>query len=321
MKTKCAIIRELNKPLDVDFIEVPSLQHGQVLVKVHYGGLCGAQLNEISGLKGEDKYLPHLLGHEGFGTVLEVGHGVTKVKRDDRVILTWIIGGGLEGGSKKYGDCNAGSITTFQEYSVISENRLVLCPSFSYIDAPRLAMFGCMIPTGCGTVLYLAEGNSIRVFGAGNIGTAVVLAARACKKHKVYAVDISEEKLKAISRFGAIVNLPTDDLEKVDTAIDTTGNVKVIEQAFASIKDNGTLIILGNSSVGSVVSFNPFDFIKGKKVIGSWGGGCSPDIHIPYLMHTIDVSDISVKVFSLDNINNAIEEFRKGSCDKILVGC
>ena len=52
---------------------------GQVFVKIDYSGICGAQINEIDAVKGIDQYLPHLLGHEGVGTVLESGPGVTTV--------------------------------------------------------------------------------------------------------------------------------------------------------------------------------------------------------------------------------------------------
>ena len=62
---------------------------GQVLVKVECSGICGSQIGEISGAKGEDKYLPHLMGHEGCGYVLDVGEGVTKVKVGDKIILHW----------------------------------------------------------------------------------------------------------------------------------------------------------------------------------------------------------------------------------------
>ena len=78
MRFKAAILTELNKPLVVDEIEVPVLDVGQVLVRVHASGICGAQIGEISGAKGPDKWLPHLLGHEGGGVVLEVGPGVEK---------------------------------------------------------------------------------------------------------------------------------------------------------------------------------------------------------------------------------------------------
>ena len=74
--TKAAILVEQHQPLVVAEVELPeTLGVGQVLVKIHYSGICGSQLGEIDGVKGEDRYLPHLLGHEGSGTVLAVGPG------------------------------------------------------------------------------------------------------------------------------------------------------------------------------------------------------------------------------------------------------
>ena len=61
---KAAILETLNAPLILADVEVPPLVCGQVLVELHYSGICGAQIGEISGVKGEDKFLPHLLGHE-----------------------------------------------------------------------------------------------------------------------------------------------------------------------------------------------------------------------------------------------------------------
>ena len=74
---KAAILVESNKPLIIDDISLPdNLQFGQVLVEVHYSGICGAQINEIDAVKGPDKFLPHLLGHEGSGVVEKIGLNV-----------------------------------------------------------------------------------------------------------------------------------------------------------------------------------------------------------------------------------------------------
>ena len=68
IKIKAAILVKNHAPLELAEIESPDrLRYGQVLVKVHYSGICGAQINEIEGAKGPDKFLPHLLGHEGCG--------------------------------------------------------------------------------------------------------------------------------------------------------------------------------------------------------------------------------------------------------------
>ena len=87
---KAAILAESRKPLLVDEIQLPeTLGVGQVLVKVLYSTICGAQLNEIAAAKGPDKFLPHLLGHEASAQVVEVGPGVTNVKPGDTVVLHW----------------------------------------------------------------------------------------------------------------------------------------------------------------------------------------------------------------------------------------
>ena len=84
MKTLAAILVEQKAPLVVEEIELPRLALGQVLVKMLASGICGSQIGEIDGVKGPDRFLPHLLGHEGCGIVLEVGEGVRTVKPNRR---------------------------------------------------------------------------------------------------------------------------------------------------------------------------------------------------------------------------------------------
>ena len=94
---KAAILLEQNSPLVIDEVQLPDkLDYGQVLVKVHYSGICGSQLGEIAGVKGPDPYLPHLLGHEGSGIVLETGLDVRYVNEGDHVVLHWRPGKGIE---------------------------------------------------------------------------------------------------------------------------------------------------------------------------------------------------------------------------------
>ena len=122
---KAAILVEQNKPLVIDDIELPSnLNFGQVLVKIHYSGICGSQLGEIDGVKGRDRYLPHLLGHEGSGTVLKIGPGVKQIKPQNKVILHWRKNLGIESELPLYKwknqKLNAGWVTTFNEYAIVS---------------------------------------------------------------------------------------------------------------------------------------------------------------------------------------------------------
>ena len=87
---------ELNKPLRLVNLELGELSFGQVLVRVLVSGICGSQLHEISGNKGNRKFLPHLMGHEGCGIVEEIGPGVKTVKPGDKVVMHWRVGIGIE---------------------------------------------------------------------------------------------------------------------------------------------------------------------------------------------------------------------------------
>ena len=150
-----AVLEECGKPLRLLDLEIPKLKRGQVLVKIAYSAICRSQLMEIGGHRGPDRWLPHLLGHEASGTVADVGPEVTKVKPGDDVILTWIKSSGIESETPKYNHngrtINAGPITTFSTWSIVSENRVVPKPSQLGMDVAVL--FGCALATGSGMVL------------------------------------------------------------------------------------------------------------------------------------------------------------------------
>ena len=121
-----AVLYETDKPLIIEELCIPEVGFGQVLVNIKYSGLCHTQLEEMTGKRGEDAHLPHLLGHEGAGIVEEIGAGVTHVKPGDHVVLGWMKGEGISSETPIYhnGDklINAGWITTFNEFAVVAEN-------------------------------------------------------------------------------------------------------------------------------------------------------------------------------------------------------
>ena len=127
--TQAAILVAQRSPLVVDMIELPTqLEVGQVLVEIIVSGICGSQLGEIDGVKGPDRFLPHLMGHEGFGIVIDTGPGVKNVQRGDSVVLHWRPGAGMQSDPPKYlwrGEpLNAGWVTTFNSHAVISRESL-----------------------------------------------------------------------------------------------------------------------------------------------------------------------------------------------------
>ena len=152
---KSAVLEKINEPLAIREVGLSELEVGQVLVKVLVSGLCGAQLHEIRGHKGNEKFLPHPMGHEGCGIVEEVGPGVTTVKVGDKVVMHWRPGSGIESTFPKYllGDkwMSSGKCTTLSEYSIVSENRVTTVPQ----DTPPedlCAILGCALTTAMGII-------------------------------------------------------------------------------------------------------------------------------------------------------------------------
>ena len=239
--TDAAILIKQNEQLVVDNIELPKeLETGQVFIKLIVSGICGSQLGEISGAKGEDHYLPHLLGHEGCGIVLQIGPGVSTVSEGDLVVLHWRKGSGIQAKPPKYKwkgkELNAGWVTTFNKHAVVSENR---CTKIPKSTNPELAsLFGCAVTTGFGVVENNAKvkmGESMVIFGAGGIGLNIIQASSLRSAWPIIAVDLYDSRLELAKKFGAthIVNSDKTNAKeeiqkiigpkKLDIFVDNTG--------------------------------------------------------------------------------------------------
>ena len=334
---KAAVLRECGQPLSIeDGIEIPKLMSGQVLVKVAFSGVCRSQLMEVSGQRGEDKYLPHLLGHEGCGQVISVADDVTKVSREDWVILGWIKGEGINADGAKYnlnGEViNSGAVTTFSTYSVVSENRIVHLPKGLPKDIAVL--FGCALPTGAGIVINQIKplkDTSIAFVGMGGIGLSGLMATNAFQCKNIIAVDISEEKLDLAKEFGAthIINSSNQNVKKeidkitngegVDYSMDAGGIIETIELAFDLVKNNGgRCVFASHPKSGEKISLDPFDLILGKNIQGSWGGLSKPDKDVPlltelYSQGLMPLQKLVTKKYTLDEINIALSDLKNSN--------
>jgi S-(hydroxymethyl)glutathione dehydrogenase/alcohol dehydrogenase len=334
MKTTAAVLVELGKPLELADLDIPVLKPGQALVEVAYSGVCHTQLGEVRGHRGEDRFLPHCLGHEGSGIVREVGPGVSKVKPGDRVILSWIKGSGADvpGCTYKWHgrSVNAGGITTFATYSVISENRLTLVPDG--MSMRLAALVGCAVPTGAGVVFNAAQprpGQSLAVFGVGGIGSCAIAAAALAGCTPVIAVDINAEKLALALTLGAthLINSKTEDPVAsilkackggVDFAIEATGVPAVMKQALASVRhQGGAAVVVGNARFGATLELDPRELNMGKRLLGTWGGDNVPDRDYPRYCKLLasgrlDLEPLVSRSYSLANVNAALDDLERG---------
>ena len=202
---------------------------------------------------------------------------------------------------------------------------------------PRL---GCAIPTGAGIAFNtakIAQGSNVAVFGVGGIGLSTVIGAKLRGAKRIIAIDIFDHKLELACSLGATdtVNCKKQDVASyinevthkagLDYAIEASGNAEAMELAFKSIRTGGGLCVLaGNLPAGKTISIDPLDLIKGKRVIGTWGGETQPDKDIPmyldlYRTGKLELSSLITQTYKLEEINQALEELEKGKLGRGLI--
>ena len=334
--TQAAILVAQQEPLVVDTIELPAeLGVGQVMVQLQVSGICGSQLGEIDGVKGADRYLPHLMGHEGFATVLEIGPGVKHVKVGDSVVLHWRPGAGIRADPPQYrwrGEpLNAGWVTTFNRHAVVSENRCTKVPSNT--DADAAALFGCAITTGFGVIennAGLRMGEAVVVFGAGGIGLNMIQAAALLSASVIIAVDLFDSRLELARQLGATytINSSREDAEarirellegqQLDVFIDNTGVPAVIELGYRLTHGQGRVILVGVPRQGNNVSLHTLPLHFGKLLTGSHGGESQPARDIPRYLRLLQQGRLQLDRlvsarYPLQEINTAIAAMRDGA--------
>ena len=335
---KAAVLEKLNAPLVIDDLAIPSLSVGQVLVKVMKSTICGKQIGEISGHYGEDKYLPHLLGHEGGGIVEKVGEGVN-LKPGQHVVMHWRKGKGIEAkpavySGKLFKYVGAGPITTFSEYAVVSENRLTVIPD--EVPFEIASLMGCAVTTGLGIInneAQLKMGQSIAVFGCGGVGMNIIQGAAMVSAYPIVAIDKVQSKLHKALVFGATNTIISREIDGniwesflkllgksgFDVTVDCTGNPEIIELAYSLTADTGKCILVGQPCHSRRLMIENFaKYYGGKQLFASQGGLTNPTVDIPryinlYMNGKLKLDTMITHRFDLDEINDAIETLKNGN--------
>lgn len=340
---KAAVLIGLNQPLEVADVELTPLLYGQVLVKNLVTGICGAQLEEIKGNKGNARFVPHLLGHEACGVVEDVGEGVRKVKKGDKICLHWRKGSGIESDFPRYiyngREITSGKVTTFSEYSIVSENRVTPVP----FDTPSdlTALLGCALSTALGVINGPARvqyGDSVVVIGVGGIGLNIVRYAVRAGAYPVIAVDVANKESLSL-RMGAnfFVNRKECSLSKalskiagitdVDVIVSTVGDRETIEESVPLLSGTGRYVMVGMPLLGAPIMLNNASHFfegEGKVFMATQSGGFNPTLDIPRYLQMAKSGSLSVDDFitgriSLDGINEAINQMRSGNAGRIMI--
>ena len=342
---KAAILTQLNSPLEIWDIEHASTSFGktcatgQVRVEMLMSGICGSQLQEIAGNKGNAGFMPHLLGHEGCGIIREVGAGVNVQMLGKKVVCHWRKGEGSDAyltaryetsGGRTLG---GGHVTTLCESAVVSRNRVTVVDD----DVPMelCALLGCGLSTALGTVEQEAKlkfGESILIIGCGGVGMNLIQAAKLSCAYPIVACDVNEDTRSAEMYNQATYYINFSEpfehpVEKYDVIVDTTGNIEAIEGAIQRLASGGRFIMVGQPKPGQsyrVLSALDMFFGEGKTIIATQGGGFRPHLDIPRYVNLwraglLDLTGTISHKLPLEKINDGIDLVRNGLAGRVMI--
>jgi S-(hydroxymethyl)glutathione dehydrogenase/alcohol dehydrogenase len=319
---RAAVLPAVSQPLIVTEIEIPAPGPGQVRVRLAAAGVCHSDLSLSNGTLRQP--VPAVLGHEGAGTVMEVGEGVTAVVPGDRVVLNWAPSCGAchfcaldepwlcanagAGATAPYAkltsdgsELYAGLGTAvFAQETVVPENAILPLPDG--IPLTDAALLGCAVLTGYGAVHHAARvrgGESVAVFGVGGVGLSVLQSARIADAGPVIAVDVSPAKEELARAAGATdFLLASDDTAKrirrltggfgADVAIECVGRADTIRTAWSSTRRGGRTTVVGIGGQDQQVTFSALElFYFGRTLSGCVYGNSDPVRDLPVLAEHI----------------------------------
>ena len=328
LKFKGYVLENINKTLKLySFKNQKKLQYGQVLVKIFYSGVCGKQVEEYTGKMGKDKFLPHLLGHEASGKIIDKHRSVKHVKINDIVVAHWMKNKkGIQSKVPEFyyknnKKLNAGWITTFSNYSILSSNRVTKIPKDS--DLKKAALLGCCLSTGIGTILNQSKPkkkDNIAVIGCGGIGLSTLIGLNIAKIKNIDCFDVKLKNLDKAKILGAKSCYLIKDFnfkKKYNKIYVSTGNLKAV--AFANkVGDlKSDIYLMGVPSPKSDIKLNALDIHKGKNFLSSSGGEINPHKDINKFLKKIKqkrlkVNKLILNVQHYSKLPDIIKKLSKG---------
>ena len=231
METRAAVALQAGKPLSIETVNLDGPRDGEVLVEIKATGICHTDEFTLSGADPEGLF-PAILGHEGAGIVVDVGKGVTSVKKGDHVIPLYTPEcrecdyctsgrtnlcqairetqgqGVMPDGTSRFSIgkdklFHYMGTSTFSNYTVLPEIAVAKVRE----DAPfeKICYIGCGVTTGIGAVINTAKvqpGDNVVVFGLGGIGLNVLQGARMVGANKIVGVDLNPGRRAIAEAFG-----------------------------------------------------------------------------------------------------------------------
>ncbi|MET8816020.1 Zn-dependent alcohol dehydrogenase [Streptomyces sp. NPDC004549] len=336
MAVRAAVLPAVGEPLEITRIELPAPGPGQVRVRLAAAGVCHSDLSLANGTLRVP--VPAVLGHEGAGTVVAVGEGVTHLAPGAPVVLNWapacgdcracargevwLCGNALNGAAAVHAHTTDGtalhpglSVGAFAEETVVPATCALPLPDG--IPLTDAALLGCAVLTGYGAIHHSARvqpGETVAVFGVGGVGLAALQAARIAGAERIVAVDVSADKEELARGAGATDFLLASPqtpreiraltgAEGVDAAVECAGVATAIRAAWESTRRGGRTTVVGIGGKDQQVTFNALElFHWGRTLSGCVYGDSDPARDLPVLAEHVRAGRLDLKALVTERI-------------------
>ena len=337
---RAAVLPAVGAPLEIAEIDLPDPGPGQVRVRLAAAGVCHSDLSLTNGTMRVP--VPAVLGHEGAGTVVAVGEGVTHIAPGDPVVLNWapscgtchactlgevwLCANALNGAADVYAhrvsdgsDLHPGlNVAAFAEETVVSAACVLPLPDG--IPLTDAALLGCAVLTGYGAVHHSAqvrEGETVAVFGVGGVGLSTLQAARIAGATKIVAVDVSPAKEELARAAGATDYVVASEntareiraltgKQGVDVAVECVGRAVTIRTAWESTRRGGRTTVVGIGGKDQQVTFNALElFHWGRTLSGCVYGNSDPAKDLPVLAEHVRAGRLDLGALVTERIELA----------------
>lgn len=349
---KAAVLREINKPLEIEDVQTGNPAPREVLVRTVAAGVCHSDLHFQNG--SYPYPLPAVLGHESAGVVEAVGSDVTYVKPGDHVITCLSAFCGhceqcLTGHMSLCGEPELQratdqpsrlakndesiaqflNLSSFAEYMLVHEHAIVKVREDMPLD--RGALIGCGVTTGVGAVIHTAgvePGSTVAVIGCGGVGLSAINGAAIAGAARIIAVDMVESKLELARKFGATDVVNASEVDAIGEIREMTGGgvhysfeaiglKQTAEQAFKILGFGGTATIIGMIPVGTMVELHGPEFLMERKMQGSNMGSNRFRVDMPrfvdlYLQGRLHLDDLISGRIRLEDVNEGLAALETG---------
>jgi Zn-dependent alcohol dehydrogenase len=319
MKIRAAVMRAPGRPLEVCGLELAPPARDEVLVRILASGVCRSDLSYIDGKWPAP--LPIVLGHEGAGTIEAVGEGVDPQRIGERVVLTFAPACG------RCRQCLAGRANLCLDAAQGLDSGLLRD------GTSRLALAGQRVHH----LAYVSSfASAVAIFGCGGVGLSALLGARMVSALPLIAVDPLAAKRRLALELGATHAVdpgdgdPAEQLRAivpggVDFAFEALGRVEVADQAFRSVREGGTTVLIGQPPIGLKAGFDVYNLTQFEHtILGSNLGGAVPALHVPALARLVaagllEIAPLVTHRFALEEINEAIATTASGEAGRVVV--